>query len=177
MSSISHLVTSLFFPSSSWAGSVLWRDAAAMWSIGITLFSLARRGLLYSNGRAGEELLIHCSCSNNPITSSSPFLPKTPLSTSRPAWAPACFCFPAPWGCDNIRSMFLGHCFNSGQGPPFAVSKPTPQSTHPALQLHLTRVSWAQIQWLNAGCVYGHVQGGFAGESYLGADLSKSSWD
>lgn len=33
----------------------------------------------------GRELLIHCSCLNNPITSSSPFLPKGPLSISRPA--------------------------------------------------------------------------------------------
>lgn len=38
---------------------------------------------------AGEELLIHRSCSNNPVPSSSPLLPKAPLSSPRTAWAPA----------------------------------------------------------------------------------------
>jgi len=63
--------------------------------------------------------------------------------------------------------MYLGRVFSS-QGPPPgpAESKATARNKHtaPALHLPLIRVAWALIQWLNAGCIYCHVQHDFAGE-------------
>jgi len=64
-----------------------------------------------------RELLIHCSCSNNPITSFSPSLPKVPLSTLKLAWAPACFSSPVPYDCGGSRSTFLA-CISPG--PPLS---------------------------------------------------------
>lgn len=120
----------------------------------------------------GRELLIHCSCLNNPITSSSPFLPKGPLSISRPAMG-SLLLFSCPLRLWQQQKRVLGLVvwfFFSHQCPPPgpAESKPTTHSKHraPALQLPLPPV-------------YCHVQGDFGGEQkgIWRAHLSKTSWD
>lgn len=60
----------------------------------------------------GRELLIHCSCSNNPITSSSPFLPKGPLSISRPAMGSVLLLFSCPLRLWQRQKCVLGLFFS-----------------------------------------------------------------